>query len=89
MIVILDSCGNIDHNQDPNKSLYGVKPNAVKCIDFEMASNLCRKYIETYNLGAGNWGGNAGLVLDDNQKQIARVSYNGRVWDNNNKEVTI
>jgi hypothetical protein len=54
-----------------------------------MASNLCRKYIETYNLGDGNWGGNAGLVLDDNQKQIARVSYNGRVWDNNNKEVTI
>jgi len=89
MILILDSCGNIYHNQDPNKSLYGVKPNAVKCIDFEIASNLCRKYIEKYNLGAGNWGGNVGIILNDKQKQIARVSYNGRVWDNNNNEIKI
>ncbi len=87
--VILDNCGNIDHNQDPNSSLYGTRSSAVKCVDFEHASNLCRMYIEKYNLGSGNWGGNAGIVLDTKGKKIAQVSYNGRVWGKNNKEIIL
>ncbi len=41
------------------------------------ASRKCREYIEEFNLGSGNWAG--GLVLQ-NRKQIARISYNGRIW---------
>lgn len=88
-VVILDNCGNIDHNQDPNSSIYGTKSNAVKCVDFKHASNLCRMYIKKYNLGVGNWAENAGIILDDKQQPIARVSYNGKVWDKNNNEIQL
>ena len=41
------------------------------------ASKKCREYIEEFNLGSGNW---AGGQVSQNRKQIARISYNGRVW---------
>lgn len=44
------------------------------------ASELCQKFIRDYDLSSSNWIG--GTVLDDNLSFIARVSYNGRVWDN-------
>jgi hypothetical protein len=41
------------------------------------ASRKCREYITEYNLGSGNWAG--GYVFKNN-KQIARISYNGKIW---------
>ena len=41
------------------------------------ASLKCRKYIEDFNLGAGNW---VGGQVSKNRKQVARISYNGRIW---------
>lgn len=43
------------------------------------ASEVCQKYISYFNLGSGNWLG--GQVIDDNNNFVARISYNGRVWD--------
>lgn len=40
------------------------------------ASKKCQAYIARYNLGAGNWAG--GQVTQDG-KQVALISYNGRV----------
>ena len=55
------------------------------------ASEICRKYISYFNLGSGNFSG--GRVLDDNNNFIARVSYNGRIWNSENhkeaKEIEI
>ena len=42
------------------------------------ASQVCRDWIEELELGGGNWTG--GKVFD-NGKQIAEISYNGRIWD--------
>ena len=44
------------------------------------ASELCRKFINKYNLGSSNWAG--GTIVNENFDFIATVSYNGRVWDN-------
>ena len=44
------------------------------------ASELTQKFIKEFRLGSSNWLG--GLVIDYNLKFIAKVSYNGRVWDN-------
>jgi hypothetical protein len=46
------------------------------------ASNLTQKFIKEFNLGASNWIG--GVVLDSSMKFVANISYNGRVWDNEN-----
>jgi len=50
------------------------------------ASVVCRNYITRNGLGGGNWTG--GQVFE-NGKQIARVSYNGRVWGMDGNEITI
>ena len=44
------------------------------------ASLLTRKFIETFKLSSSNWTG--GKVCDENFNPIARISFNGRVWDN-------
>jgi hypothetical protein len=44
------------------------------------AVSLCSRFIDNNNLGASNWCG--GLIVNENFKFIATVSYNGKVWDN-------
>lgn len=51
------------------------------------ATAVCGRYITKNDLGGGNWTG--GQVFDDTCKQIARVSYNGRVWDNEGTEIVL
>lgn len=76
--VKLSSCGNIDHGQDPNQSMYGV-PNAThKAFNIDQCQCLVRTYIEKYNLGAGNWTG--GQVYDEDGNLVGKISYNGRFW---------
>lgn len=79
--VKLASCGNPDMAQDENKPyLFAEEPNQIAEISsFKEASERCRAFIEKSLLGAGNWAG--GQVYDSNMNEIARVSYNGRVWD--------
>ena len=65
------------------------RPNnlSVEVSSFEQAGLECRNFIEKYDLGGGNWTG--GAVCDDTGKQIAKVSYNGRIWDMQDQEITI
>ena len=42
------------------------------------AVTICLAFIAEYDLGGGNWAG--GQVYDDDGKQVARISYNGRLW---------
>jgi hypothetical protein len=72
------------------------KPVRVDASTYAQASALVRQYIQTNHLGAGNWTGDAGVILDDQGKRIAYVSYNGRVWANdprkdweNRKEIAL
>lgn len=44
------------------------------------ASLLCRKFIDRFDLGSSNWVG--GQVVDEQFNFIAKISYNGRIWDN-------
>ncbi|MDH5784846.1 MAG: hypothetical protein OEZ16_04460 [Chromatiales bacterium] len=77
MEVILASCGNPDHFQDPDRPMWGCEDNCkitVKSLDD--ASAKCREFIERNELGSGNWAG--GDVYEDN-KCIAQIGYNGRV----------
>ena len=84
MTVKLSSCGNPDLMQNPNDSL---SPKVLfQIITLKGASIICQKYIATWNLGGGNWSG--GQVYKG-KKQVARVSYNGRVWDMDDEEITI
>jgi hypothetical protein len=60
--------------QNPNQSVF------VEVNSFKDASKLCSQYIDKFNLGGTSWTG--GLMFNENYDFIANVSFNGRVWDN-------
>ena len=87
MTVKLSSCGNPDFRQNPDGPLFGCPEEAyVTVATFKGASEVCLIYINGWELGGGNWSG--GQVYKGN-KQIARVSYNGRIWDMDDKELVV
>lgn len=78
--VTLASVGNPDFNQNPNRPMWGCEKNkTVTVASYKEASEVCSKFINDNDLGSGNWAG--GEILDDKNKVIAHVSYNGRVWE--------
>lgn len=76
--VLLASAGNPDHGEDPEHPVPGVPKGTLNVKSIAEASAACRKYIDTYGLGGGNWTG--GDVTKDGEI-IARISYNGRAWE--------
>ena len=64
----------IDELNKPNNHIY------YEVKDISSAKELTQKFIKEFNLGSSNW--NGGRVVDENFNFIAKVSYNGRVWDN-------
>ena len=85
MYVKLTAHGNIDHGQNPHAFI--VNEDVEFIFTFTGASKACKDYIGKHNLGGGNWTG--GQVFNDEDQQIARVSYNGRVWDMNDDEIGV
>lgn len=82
LVLKLSSCGNPDFNQSAPLSPY----KEVPIFTLKSAVAVCKKYIAFWNLGGGNWTG--GQILEEkNGKQIAQVSYNGKLWDMDDKEI--
>lgn len=84
--VRLTSVGNPDHGQNPNRPVFGVPTRTAAAKSYKHASELCRQYIELHDLGMGNWTG--GAITDQTGQQVAKVSYNGRIWDMDGKEIS-
>lgn len=68
-----------------DKPIDAAKPRSIPCDSFADAAYVARRYITRNNLGGGNWTG--GQITDEFGKTVARVSFNGRVWDLNDKEI--
>lgn len=63
-------------------------PKKVTVFSLVEASKTARAYISFWNLGGGNWTGDAGKLVDRTTgKVVARVSYNGRVWREDGTEI--
>ncbi|MDH5388528.1 MAG: hypothetical protein OEY06_08765 [Gammaproteobacteria bacterium] len=79
MEVLLASCGNPDHYQDPDQPMWGCESDSkVSVKSLEEASAACRSFIERNELGNGNW---AGGDVYEGDKHIATIAYNGRIMD--------
>jgi len=53
----------------------------IRVPDSESASLLFAKYRDYYGIGASEMKRNCGNVYDSTGDVIARISYNGRVWN--------
>ena len=84
--VMLMSVGNPDFGQRGKQS-----PTMTAPVDnLRDARDIAMAYIAKWNLGAGNWRGSAGCVYPhDSAICIARISYNGRVWTNDETPIEI
>ncbi len=50
------------------------------------ASQLCQKFIQHFDLGASNWVG--GRIMDDDFNFVAKISYNGKIWNSETWETS-
>ena len=86
MKVRLANCGNPDHGQNPNEPVWGCPHASFPVVGtLEEARRVCLRYIAKWELGGSQWAG--GQVYDGHGNQIANISYNGRVWDMDDKEI--
>ncbi|MDP2453479.1 MULTISPECIES: hypothetical protein [unclassified Kaistella] len=52
----------------------------IQIKDLKEAKIICQNFIEYFNLGGSNWIG--GRIIDEDNNFIASISYNGKIWDN-------
>ena len=64
-----------------NLHFAGQEPSSIGVTDLSDASRKFREHIETHDFGGSDMRTGCGLVMNNNREQIARVSYNGKVWN--------
>lgn len=81
---VLKSYGNPDMQQyfddgvlSPNVIVFGNSPEEI--------ATKAREYIAKHELGGGNWG--SAMIVDQRGQHVARVAYNGSLWDPVNQMV--
>jgi len=86
--VRLCSVGNIDFGQNPRLPYSPLE--WAECPSLCRSALVCLDYIQKHQLGGGNWTG--GQIFKGGV-QIARVSFNGRIWEGegfgNGKEIIL
>jgi hypothetical protein len=73
----LESCGNPDHDQDPDRPLPGVPRKTFIVHSLAEAQSLLEAYIVNNRLGGGNL--KVARVVHDGEP-VAQLSYNRRAW---------
>lgn len=87
MRVEMKASPNPDYSKPEHRAIVRIKAFRHTVDSFKDASRAVRHFINTNDLGSGNWTG--GRLFDDAGKVIGRVSYNGRVWASDGSEITI
>ncbi len=86
MTVELSAAPNPDFTSDDPKALVSISAYRREVASLQEASRVCLRFIEANDLGGGNWTGGA---VYEGKKQVAKVSYNGRVWAMDGSEIQL
>lgn len=79
LTVVLSAQPNADFAPDSHRGSVQIEPREVPVASIAEALRTFRDFIGDNDLGAGNLGGNAGLIRRDGQP-LARVALNGTLW---------
>jgi hypothetical protein len=77
--VTLSAAPNLDFPMGSYEREIEVAAYRVQVATIEDAGKEVRAFIAEFDLGGGNWTG--GDVMDASGKVVARIEYNGRVWE--------
>ena len=77
MKVKLESKSNIDFDSSDLEGALNIEAYWVVVETIEEAKAVCNAFIGKNELGGGNWTG--GDIVDENDKLIGSVSYNGKL----------
>ncbi|TAL63672.1 MAG: hypothetical protein EPN79_16085 [Burkholderiaceae bacterium] len=78
--VLLAARGNPDHGQLPEQPPFGTPGDTLREVpSIAAAQQAVKDFIEANDLGGGNW---VGGDLWSDGKHAGRISYNGRLWPN-------
>jgi hypothetical protein len=77
--VKLEALPNSDYDLTNYRATVYIPARKEEVGSLKDAAAKCRWFIEYYELGGGNWTG--GEVTNEAGEIIARISYNGRIWD--------
>ena len=74
---------------DGHRATVRLRLRMVAASDLKDASAKFRGLIVQHDLGGGNLTKRAGCVYDEAGQQVARISFNGRVWGNDGIELKL
>lgn len=83
--VELKASPNPDYDRPEHQATVRIKAFRQSVDSFSDASRAVRRFINTNDLGSGNFTG--GRLFDEAGKVVGRVSYNGRVWAQDGSEI--
>ena len=79
LLLEVSAVPNGDFSEGSWEAQVELGPEWLRVGSLAVASAVAMAYRRKHRLGGGNWSG--GQVWDDGGKMVARVSYNGRVWE--------
>lgn len=84
LFVHLKAQANLDYSALSHAGSIEITSRWVAVSSLAGARDKCEAFRDEHSLGGGNWAG--GHVASDG-KVVARVSYNGRIWANDGREL--
>jgi hypothetical protein len=87
LVLVMTNVGNPDFGQDPNKPLPGSDSESVQITSSNVGKlgDEVKKYAQKYNLGGGNF---LSKIMSGD-KQVGKVSWNGKLWDMNDEPLSV
>jgi len=73
---------------DPRATMH-IKPHKEEVYSLRQASLAALGFIVRHGLGNGNWAGFGRVTEAETGRHVARISYNGRAWHRDGREMKL
>jgi len=87
LYIELGAVPNTDYSHGQHLGSVQIRKHRQPIRTMQEGSDVAQRFIAEHGLGGGNWGG-SGNIVDSRGRVLAHVSYNGRIWDAKDQEIT-
>lgn len=87
LLIELGAAPNLDYSGSDPRATMHIKPYKEEVDSLRQASLVALGFIVRHGLGSGNWAGFGRVTEADTGRLVARISYNGRAWNRDGREM--